>query len=94
LNLPSFPDWFFFEISFLLKKKKELWIDNLKEYIEPNMKKLSNSWFSRRREALNKFINSIEPQLRKEISIGLKDDLQGILKSKLDNQKSIQRWAL
>ncbi|MHA1983581.1 MAG: hypothetical protein ACW967_04430 [Candidatus Hodarchaeales archaeon] len=90
LNLPSFPDWFFFEISFLLKKKKELWIDDLKKFLDPNMKKLSNSWFQRRRNALNDFINSNEPQLRKDISIGLKEDLVNILRSKLEKQKSSQ----
>ncbi|MHA2104787.1 MAG: hypothetical protein ACW981_15275 [Candidatus Hodarchaeales archaeon] len=90
LNLPSFPDWFFFEISFLLKKKKELWIDDLKKFLEPNMKKLSNSWFQRRRDALNDFINLNEPQLRKDISMELKEELLNILRSKLENQKNSQ----
>ncbi|OLS21944.1 MAG: hypothetical protein HeimC3_32890, partial [Candidatus Heimdallarchaeota archaeon LC_3] len=45
LDLPLFPDWFFFEINFMLKTKKDGWISDLKQKIEPDIKKLVNLWF-------------------------------------------------
>ena len=90
LDLPLFPDWFFLEINFMLKTKKEEWISDVKQKIEPEIKHLVNLWFQNNRENIKKEINKNEDLLRKDTTNSLKKELQSLLTNRFNNEKSRQ----